>query len=354
MRWLLLACGLAALSAATVTDFAGGVREVADLSAVDLADLDTVVWGGGPAPRVDPARGLWLNDGSWLPLTALVAAGADRLRATTPLGELELPLDVVLGWGAELPAASREQDVALLEGGLVEGRLLGIADGALRLQTRLDPEPLVVPLAAVRALRLALPRRAPSGLHLVARLHPERPPLLLVPAGGGLALAAWPAAALRAEALGALALRVEGGRRVYLSQLPPETVEERGAFGVVWPYQRDRGLHGGPLRLMGVAYERGLAVHSAARLAWRLDGAYRQLRAMVGISDEVAPEGDCLVHLEGDGRRLWSARLIGGEAPRRLELDLAGVQRLTLMVELGERFDIGDHALLADAQLIRR
>ncbi|MBN8527463.1 MAG: NPCBM/NEW2 domain-containing protein, partial [Planctomycetes bacterium] len=63
---------------------------------------------------------------------------------------------------------------------------------------------------------------------------------------------------------------------------------------------------------------------------------------------------DCIAVLAGDGRELWRARLRGGDAPRSIDLDLAGVKRLELRVEAGERHDIGDHVVLADAQLIRR
>jgi hypothetical protein len=51
---------------------------------------------------------------------------------------------------------------------------------------------------------------------------------------------------------------------------------------------------------------------------------------------------------------LWHEdRLRGSDPPRTLDLDLTGVQTLTLVVAQGERYDIGDHVTIADGALIR-
>lgn len=365
MRVLVLLLCLAALSAASVTTFTGE-RLVGDLSAsgadrvrvgtreLALADLDRVVLGEGAPGSGEGGLGVLLADGSWLPAMAIAAATRpDRLAVRSPLGALELPLDAVAGWGDPLPAPG-EGDVVVLAGGQVAGRVQGLRDGILRLQSALDPEPLALPVAEVRAARLAVTPRRPTGLRLRAVTTPGRPPLDLVLGAGGVALAALPDVALDARALGGQELRVEGGRRVYLSDLAPAAVREEGMFGVVWPHARDRALDGSPLRLGGVEHAKGLTVHSVAELRWTLARAHLRLRALAGIADQVAPEGDCIAALRGDGRVLWRARLRGGEAPRPLDLDLSGIDELVLTIEAGERHDIGDHVVLADAQVIRK
>jgi hypothetical protein len=147
--------------------------------------------------------------------------------------------------------------------------------------------------------------------------------------------------------------RVEGPRRTYLSELTPSVVEDRGAFGVVWPWQRDRDLDGAPIRLGGRWHPRGITVHSEARLQWPLKGQFLRLRGECGIADVVAPEGDCVAIIAGDGRELVRHRARSGAAPLVLDLDLSGVQLLELRVELGERHDIGDHLVIADGTLVR-
>lgn len=377
MRCLLLLAFAASVPAATVATLDGrtfqGPGIAFDVQAgtvtvgterVALADCDWVephtgvgvVVTGVPAKRL----GVWLADGSWLPVAkVMVAGGDDAIAVDGPLGPLTLPLAALRGWGegADLlpaPEGAPERDVALLASGAVPGRVEGIKAGQLVLRSDLDPaKPLELPLADVRALRLAVPARAPKGVRLAASLDELHPPLRVVPTAGGLALAAAPTVAI-GDALRLARLRVEGGRRVHLGELKPALVEEAGAFGVVWPFQVDRNLDGSPLRLGGVRYERGVVVHSQARLAWKLGGAYARLRAVVGIADVVGDQGDCAVVLRLDGKPAWSKdSLKGGDKPSAVDLDLTGVQQLELGVDYGARYDIGDHVALADAYLIK-
>ena len=55
----------------------------------------------------------------------------------------------------------------------------------------------------------------------------------------------------------------------------------------------------------------------------------------------------------GDDEVLWEdEHLRGGEDPVVLDLDVDGVEVLSLRVEFGHRYDIGDHVALADAWLL--
>jgi hypothetical protein len=364
-----LALSAPAASVATLTGgheqgelaLAGGRLTVAGRE-LALADCDWLRLDDGaesPArPRPEPL-GVWLVDGSWLPAERIAgAAAADRLRVAGPLGELELPLAALAGWGAgDLAAApAGGDDRVVVAAGPLAGRVRGISEGRLLVATALDPQPIAIALEDVRELRLAQPLRAPAGTVLVAALDPRRPPLRLVPAAaGGLALAAAPGVAVAGAALGGVRIRVDGPRRVWLSALKPAQVQEEGSFGVVWPWKADSDLDGGPLLLGGRRWDRGLSVHARARLAWTLDGAYVRLRALAGIADLIGAEGDCAASVLGDGKELWKrASIKGGDAPLALDLDLAGVRELVLQVDFGARYDIGDHFTLAEACLVRR
>ncbi len=350
---LLVLLFIASAQAATAIGFDGRSSVVDRLP--PLADLDSVILGSAAPPVIVGGLGVLLVDGSWLPVLTLAGGSTpDHLLVHGPLGNFELPLEAVAGWGDPVPAAPKSGDAVLVESGLLEGRVQSLRNGVLSFRSALDPEPLALPLANVRAARLGNAPRPPKGLRLHVTLDPARPGLDLVSTADGFALAAAPQVAVDGAVFGSLALRVEGGRRTYLSDLTPAKVQEDGLFDVVWPFTRDRALHGSPLRLGGILHAKGLVVHSAARLRWDLAGGYVRLRAITGISDDVAPEGDCVAVLRGDGRELWRARVRGGEAPRQLDLDLSGLATLELSVETGERFDIGDHFTLADAQLIRR
>ncbi len=343
----------ACLCAATAIGFDGVQKPLSGIPAIER--LDAVVYGSGSPAALTSGMGVALADGSWLPATAITGAtGADRLLVRGPLGTCELPLELVAGWGNPAPPATVEGDAVLVESGLLGGRLLGLREGKLRFQSTLDPEPLAIAIEEIRGARLAVPRKRIDVPRLRARLAPGRPGLDLLPVADGLVLAVAPTIRIDPTGLGGLALRVEGGRRTYLSDLNPATVREEGMFGVVWPFARDQAISGGLLRVAGISYAKGISVHSAATLTWNLDAAYVRLRTQIGICDSVAPEGDCVGILAGDGRELWRARVRGGDPVRALDLDLSGVKVLTLTVETGEHLDIGDHLVLADAQLVRK
>ncbi len=318
---------------------------------VALVDIDTLASTGTAVDAAVPAAlRVWLADGSCLPASKVLAAdGDDQVKVEGPLGTMLIPLSALIGWGGtDLPRV--EHDQVTLAGGPLNGRVQGISGGKLRIANELDPN-LAVPIEEVQAFALAAKPRPPRGAHLAVRLGPGQPPLFLVP-GAPLHLAAAPdvGVALSAGVVG----RMEGGRRVYLAAIKPASVQEDGAFGVVWPRSTDSNLDGTPLVLGGVRYDRGMVVHSQARLTWKLDGAYERLRAQVGIADLVGSEGDCVVDLLGDGKSLWrKEHVIGGEKPHALDVALTGVQVLELRVDYGERFDIGDHFALADAFLVK-
>ena len=343
----------AALPAATVTLLDGTQRDQtltdpAVLASLPLADLDRIVLGPLDPPKA--GLGVWLADGSWIPATRLGAREKDVLRIEGPLGIVSVPLGQVRGWGpVDPPSAS--QDRVVLGGGPVEGQITGLSpDGMLTIRTSLDPDPIAVPVAdiPVASIRVAdVPPRLPA---LLVTLAEDRPPVRLQATPAGLALALGGSVVTLTTGT----LVVDGPRRQWLSALAPQEVRDEGAFGIVWPWKRDTDLDGGPLRLGGQRYATGVSVHSAATIRWNLGGAYVRLRSLIGIADLVAPEGDATVALVADGQVRWQEpRLRGGEAPRALDLDLTGVQTLTLTVGLGERYDIGDHVTLADPYLVR-
>jgi hypothetical protein len=326
---------------------------------VALTDCDWIEPGSGGGTAAAAGLGVWLVDGSWLPATAIAAGDADHtLLVTSPFGRLRLPLTAVRGWSAtaELPSGATG-DTVLLDGGPVQGQVDGIIAGKLVLRSALSPDkPLELPLDQVRGLRLAVEMQMGDGVVLAAALAEGRSPLRLR-SGPSLTLAAAPEVTVGTLAdapLRAVRWRIEGGRRRYLSDLTPSGIHDEGAFGVVWPWQRDRALDGTPLRLAGVPYAKGISAHSVARLTWALDGRSERLRALAGIADQAGAEGDCTAVILGDGRELWRRDSVkGGAQPIPLDFDCRGVKILELRVEMGARFDIGDQFTLADAWLVQ-
>ncbi len=348
----------APLTATTVTLTAdtvlGDGKALLPLRDTDWLELGTTAKGEGEPEVPAAGLGLWLTDGSWLPVTSVNAGAHDSLHIVSPFGTHDLPLSAVSGWGInETAAASAGLDRVLVASGPLDGRVQGLRDGKLLLATSLDPEPLALAFNDIQGVRLAQDSTRPNGMALLVSVDANRPPVRLLATANGLQLAA-SHQAIDATVLGGRRIRIDGGRRTWLADLVPAAVVEKGAFDVVWPWQRDHALDGGPLLLGGVRYSKGITVHSAATLTWNVNQHFVRLRGLLGIADAVAPEGDCPVTLSGDGKTLWhSDRVRGGEAPAILDLDLHGITSLRLEIALGERFDIGDHVMVADAYLVQ-
>ena len=117
--------------------------------------------------------------------------------------------------------------------------------------------------------------------------------------------------------------------------------------------RRDRSFDGGKLLLAGRAYEKGLAIHSRSELVYRLTDDFRRFRAVVGIDDRVREGGNVKLVIAKDGQVLWSKSVDGKQPPLELDLDVAGVRRLSILVDFGEDLDIADHLNLCDARLTK-
>ena len=205
----------------------GGARvALADLDAVDLV-------GEAAAAQIATPYGVWLIDGGWLPASAPRAAGAaDTVAFDTPYGPVDLPLTAILGWGPvedeRPPEAPSEGDRVVADGSVIDGAIQGLGEKGLALKTTTLGD-LELPLAGIQKLRLGLPAKPPRGTWLAVALDRARPPVALLP-GRPLRLACAKEATLTPPDAG-WRLRVEGGRRVYLSGLDPSVHEESGAFG---------------------------------------------------------------------------------------------------------------------------
>ncbi|MFN5299501.1 MAG: NPCBM/NEW2 domain-containing protein, partial [Planctomycetaceae bacterium] len=110
-----------------------------------------------------------------------------------------------------------------------------------------------------------------------------------------------------------------------------------------------------PLTLGGRVYARGLGIFPQTRLKYRVAGEYSRFRAVAGI-DDLAPRLKTSVKLQvlADKRSLFEAELAPGEAPKVLDLDIAGARDLEILVDFGaDQLNIGDFLDLADAKLTR-
>lgn len=143
------------------------------------------------------------------------------------------------------------------------------------------------------------------------------------------------------------------GKVRYLSDLEPRNIEYTPFFDTVWKYRKDKHRDGGPLRLDGKEYARGLYIHSKTLLQYRIRNQYRNFRAVMGIDDSVPGIGFVYVEIKGDGRILYSGNVRSADPPVELNLDIRGVRDFDILVDFGDNLEICDHLDLCDARFIK-
>ena len=144
-------------------------------------------------------------------------------------------------------------------------------------------------------------------------------------------------------------------RCVYLSDLSPAKVTQVGLFDVAFPVRHDRSAAGGPIRLGGQSYAKGLGLHSRCELSYDLGGKFATFAATAGIDAAGGNRGNATLEILGDGRGLIKPlALAAGDKPADVRCGVAGVKTLTILVDFGpDGVDVGDHVSLAEARLIK-
>ncbi|MBL7223893.1 MAG: NPCBM/NEW2 domain-containing protein [Candidatus Brocadiae bacterium] len=301
-------------------------------------------------------RGTILGGGA----RAVNVQGAALGTVACPLGaiaRIELPGTHRKASAAE--ASSKTDRLFLQSDEVVEGTVEAIEEGKVVFRAaglgKVD-----VPFDRVRAIAFArdasAATEAPKGV--VAIVHTDDGSVvsgrLTGMADGKVALETLfgPKLAIAAEDI--LRIEFRGGRLTYLSDLEPASVKETPFFDIVWRHRRDRSVDGNPLRLGGKSYRKGLGTHTRCELTYALDGGFRRLLADVGIDDEVGDKGSVDVQVLVDGKvRFERKGITGRDAPLRVQVDVTQARQLVLVADFGAGFDICDHLDWANARLIR-
>ncbi len=152
-----------------------------------------------------------------------------------------------------------------------------------------------------------------------------------------------------------VSLDIRQGKAVYLSDLKPRRYEHTPFLGVRWPYEMDRSVGGGRLRVAGHTFDKGIGLHSDSRLTFDLGGAYRRFESTVGLDNLGGRGGSVRIRVLVDGQAKIGddKELSIATGPREVNVDVTGAKELTLVVEFGNGGDVGDHVDWADARVIK-
>lgn len=160
------------------------------------------------------------------------------------------------------------------------------------------------------------------------------------------------------------------GKLTYLSDLEPLTsswtplvalptrAESIQNFG---EFRRNLSFTGSPLTLSWpgkdnaalTTYDKGLAIRSRSELEYRLPRGLRRFVAIAGIDPQTQSQGSVDLAIEVDGEEVFKQTIDGTAEPVAIDLDIAGKQRLKLIVDYGENLDLGDRLHLVDARLVK-
>jgi alpha-galactosidase len=143
----------------------------------------------------------------------------------------------------------------------------------------------------------------------------------------------------------------------YLSDLTPLGYKQIPLVGSQWHFGDDRDLLGGRLRSGGAIYAKGLAMHSASRLAYDVAG-WRRLEGEVALADAAGLQGSVVFKVLLETAEGWrpayeSPVARGGDAPRPFSVELQGAARAALLVEYADRGDVWDHAQWLGIRLVK-
>jgi len=121
-----------------------------------------------------------------------------------------------------------------------------------------------------------------------------------------------------------------GDHIAHLSSMQPVSSEAVALFGKAPGWRADGMVLGGPLKLGGRVYRRGVGVQAKSRLEYAVGRRWGRLLVVCGIDDAASREGEAIFRVIGDGKLLHEVKRRRGEDPAVLRLDISGVDRLVL------------------------
>jgi len=142
-------------------------------------------------------------------------------------------------------------------------------------------------------------------------------------------------------------------KRVFLSDLDPQILQETPVEENTDRFTRDKTTTGSLLKLTGQTFGKGLFLPATTKLAYKLDGEYTEFNAVVGVDDTVGGKRAARLLIEGDGKELFLGEFKKNDKRRDIKLNLKDVQELRITVESVELlgFAEGCNLNLADVKI---
>jgi len=144
----------------------------------------------------------------------------------------------------------------------------------------------------------------------------------------------------------------------YLTGFKPLAYRNISYLEAKWPLGVNESVLGGRIRVDRRPYWKGIAMHSNSRVAFALSGRYQSYHADLAIEDGSGGRGSVVFRVltsrdTTDWREAYRSPILrGGDKPLAISIDVRGAHYLTLVVEMADRVDQGDHAVWLDPRLL--
>ncbi|MGC6486822.1 MAG: NPCBM/NEW2 domain-containing protein [Planctomycetota bacterium] len=149
-------------------------------------------------------------------------------------------------------------------------------------------------------------------------------------------------------------LEVSSDRLVWLADLQPE-VEQTPAFDRIWPWHNNRSVAGPGFQLGGRRFERGVGMVPRTRLTYALGGRFDVFEAVIGVDDRGGPAAHAVFRVHVDGEQVFeSAPMLHEQPPQTLRIALNKAAALSIEVDFGKNYDLGDFCAFADARVVQK
>jgi hypothetical protein len=153
--------------------------------------------------------------------------------------------------------------------------------------------------------------------------------------------------------------RPYNSRVVYLSDLESIGHKHVPLLSLNWDWQRDRNVLGGPLSSGRGMHEKGIGMHSTARLAFDLDDTFEEFQAEASLDVTAGRQGSVVFRVftssgEGGWSQAFASSIVRGtSSPVAIRVDIRQARRIAIVVDYADGGDVLDRANWIGARLIR-
>jgi alpha-galactosidase len=116
----------------------------------------------------------------------------------------------------------------------------------------------------------------------------------------------------------------------------------------------DKSVTGKPLSIAGQKFEHGVGTHADGFIWLDLKGGAEKFSALVGVDDDAGSQGATIrFQVTADGKTIWKTGVMKlGDPTEKVEIDVRGVKKLLLAVDMAGDGGLNDHADWAEAKLV--